>query len=599
VSAVDERDLIGHLDHCGACQRALELVAAGGEGLLLAARSADAESFGPALADVLGRLKEDAPGTGDGSDGDGDTIDHFEYLSPSSTSGHIGRLGHYAVLETIGRGGMGVVFRAFDEQLHRVVAIKVLASRLAASDAARERFIREARAVAAIHSDHVVAIHAVEEAAGRPYLVMEYVAGGSLEARLRAGPLPPADVLRVGEQTARGLAAAHARGVIHRDIKPANVLIGPGGRIKITDFGLACAADEAEPTAAGTVAGTPAYMAPEQARGEPVDHRADLFSLGSLLFALATGRPPLEGDALAVIQEVGAGRTELPPGSVTAIPPGLAAVIDRLRAPAPADRFASADEVADVLGYQLRRMNRAVSTRTWWGALAAILLVAAGFTAWAIWGSMDTPGGGPVARRPLPPRVLLVLPGHDFSYPDYITVRSTLVNNGFEVVVTSSAADEAVPMPNRPDFAEPVPVNWPIQEANGADYGAVCFLGGSGVLEYAKGGKNAPAARRLIAEAQGAGRLIAAVGTGPVVLAEAGVLHGEATCYRWDPPKNEVPGRYVRRLEAAGATWVDRPFVIDGTIVTGQGSGHTAGQGPDTVAFARALVEQLKTTRAP
>src|SRR5262249_14681960 len=159
----------------------------------------------------------------------------------------LGRLGHYEVLEVVGRGGMGVVLRAFDERLHRVVAIKVMAAQLATSATARKHFTREAQAAAAVSHDHVVTIHAVEEADGLPYLVMQYVAGMSLQERLnREGPLQLPEVLRIGTQVAAGLAAAHAQGLVHRDVKPANILLENGvERVKLTDFGLAQAADDA------------------------------------------------------------------------------------------------------------------------------------------------------------------------------------------------------------------------------------------------------------------------------------------------------------------------------------------------------------------
>src|SRR5262245_36469742 len=238
-----------------------------------------------------------APGGGEGVD----------FLDPSDTPGSIGRLGHYEVKEVVGRGGMGVVLKAFDEQLHRVVAIKVMAPPLAASATARKRFVREARAQAAVTHDHVVTIHAVEESGPLPYIVMQFVAGESLQDRLdRAGPLQLHEVLRIGTQAATGLAAAHAQGLVHRDVKPANILLENGvERVKLTDFGLARAADDASLTQSGTVAGTPAFMSPEQAEGKPVDHRSDMFSLGSVLYAMCTGRPPFRAStSMAVLKRV-------------------------------------------------------------------------------------------------------------------------------------------------------------------------------------------------------------------------------------------------------------------------------------------------------
>src|SRR5262249_42852539 len=197
------------------------------------------------------------------------------------------------VCEVVGRGGTGVVLGARDTKLSRVVAVKVLAATLAASGTARQRFAREARAAAAVRDDHVVAIHAVRDDAPVPYLVMEFVEGCNLEALLRkSGPPGVKEVLRIGFQIACGLAAAHRLGLVHRDVKPANILLENGvQRAKLTDFGLARAADDASLTQSGLIAGTPMYMAPEQAAGEPLDGRADLFSLGSVLYEMCTGRP--------------------------------------------------------------------------------------------------------------------------------------------------------------------------------------------------------------------------------------------------------------------------------------------------------------------
>src|SRR5262249_51778154 len=188
------------------------------------------------------------PACGDNTQGEspaevGDT-EPLDFLAPSEEPGSLGRLGHYEVNEIIGRGGMGIVLRAFDEELHRIVAVKVMAAPLATNATARKRFRREAQAAAAVSHDHGVALHAVEEANGLPYLVMQYVSGLSLQERLdRVGPLDLQEILRIGMQTASGLAPAHAQGLIHRDIKPANILLENGvERVKITDFGLARAA---------------------------------------------------------------------------------------------------------------------------------------------------------------------------------------------------------------------------------------------------------------------------------------------------------------------------------------------------------------------
>jgi len=268
-------------------------------------------------------------------------------------------IGHFDVLETVGRGGFGVVVKAFDQKLRRVVAIKMMSAELATTSPARRRFVREARAAAAVHSDNVVHIYAVEENPV-PYLVMEYISGGSLQGYLdRTGPLDVRETLRFGAQIARGLAAAHATGLIHRDIKPANILLESETlRAKLTDFGLARAADDASLTQSGVVLGTPMYMAPEQARGEPLDARADLYSLGSVLYVMASGRPPFRAaNSLIVLQRV----AQCAPRPIREIipetPDWLCKVIDKLHAPKPADRFQSAAEVAAVLESYLAELE--------------------------------------------------------------------------------------------------------------------------------------------------------------------------------------------------------------------------------------------------
>src|SRR5262245_53275169 len=231
----------------------------------------------------------------------------FAFLQPSSRPDSLGRLGHYEVLEVLGQGGFGIVFRAFDEQLQRVVAIKVLAPDMAATSPARKRFLREARSSARVRHENVVHIYAVEEEP-LPYLVMEFVPGETLQQRLdRTGTMEATEVVRLGRQIAEGLAAAHDQGLIHRDIKPGNILIeaGPNQHVKITDFGLARTADDASLTQSGVLAGTPMYMAPEQASADTLDHRADLFSLGSVLYTMCTGRPAFRAPStLAVLKRV-------------------------------------------------------------------------------------------------------------------------------------------------------------------------------------------------------------------------------------------------------------------------------------------------------
>jgi serine/threonine protein kinase len=272
------------------------------------------------------------------------------FLQPSDDPEALGRLDDYEVLEVVGWGGTGVVLKARDTK-RQTVALKVLAPRLAASRTARQRFVGEAQAAAAVCDEHVVAIHAVCDAGPVPYLVMEYVQGITLEQRIRqAGALEIGEVLRIGAQLARGLAAAHAQSVIHRDIKPSNVLLQtqasqpPDWVVKITDFGLAGVAER------GVIAGTPLFMSPEQARGRPTDARSDLFSLGSVLYALCTGRPPFQGDSTADVLRSVCEDAPRPVREINADVPGwLGDLIDRLLAKEAGDRFTSAQEVADLL----------------------------------------------------------------------------------------------------------------------------------------------------------------------------------------------------------------------------------------------------------
>jgi hypothetical protein len=282
------------------------------------------------------------------------------FLDPPSREGTLGRLGHYHVQHVVGRGGFGIVLKAFDEKLHRMVAIKVLAPELAVNATARQRFIREARAAAAVTHEHVVAIHAIDEEHRPPFLVMQFVDGVSLQEKLNAkGALGLREILRIGGQIACGLAAAHKQGLVHRDIKPANILLENGvERVKITDFGLARTADDASLSQSGIVAGTPLYMSPEQAAGETVDPRSDLFSLGSVLYAMCTGRPPFRASTMMAVMKRVCDDAPTPVREVNPdIPDWLSASIARLHAKNPADRFQGAQEVAELLGQHLAQLQ--------------------------------------------------------------------------------------------------------------------------------------------------------------------------------------------------------------------------------------------------
>jgi WD40 repeat protein len=381
----EQADLTRHLDDCTGCQQELESMAAAGSwvgpGPWLRREPPCAEA---ALSQAMAELRGEA-GAFTLDEAPDDTEDEgLGFLRPPSQPGALGRFGHYEVLAVVGRGGMGVVLKAFDLGLNRLVAIKVLAPQWATSAAARRRFAREARAAAAVNHPNVVAIHAVDSAEGLPYLVMEYVPGQSLQQRLDGGPLPLEEVLRIGKETALGLAAAHAQGLVHRDVKPANILLEEGtGRVKLTDFGLARAWNDASVTQSGFLAGTPQYMAPEQARGEPVDHRGDLFSLGSVLYAMCTGRPPFRAaTTLAVLRHV----SESEPTPVRELSPHtpdwLVKIMNQLLTKDPAKRPQSAAELARLLEHRLTRLQRGHDhddtgppRRRWaWAAAAALAL---------------------------------------------------------------------------------------------------------------------------------------------------------------------------------------------------------------------------------
>ncbi|MCI0682962.1 MAG: protein kinase [Gemmataceae bacterium] len=356
-----------HLDSCPVCQERLDDVDdghAGADPLLRLARASGDPTAAPAdatLIQVMKRLHETKSPLRAGGAPD------LYFLQSSARTDILGTLGAYEILEVIGQGGMGVVLKAFDPALHRLVAIKVMAAAVAGSPNARRRFQREAQAAAAVCHDHILTVHGVvDDAGGLPYLVMQYVAGESLQDRLdRTGPLEPIEIVRIGLQTASGLAAAHAQGLIHRDIKPANILLENGlARVRITDFGLARMVDaDVQLTQQGAVHGTPEYMAPEQARGETVDHRADLFSLGSVLYAMCTGCPPFPGSStVAVLRHV----SDQAPAPIRSLNPNvpvwLEALVARLMAKNPAERFQSAAEVAALLEGYLAHLREPATT---------------------------------------------------------------------------------------------------------------------------------------------------------------------------------------------------------------------------------------------
>jgi serine/threonine-protein kinase len=255
--------------------------------------------------------------------------------------------GRYRVERELGGGAMAKVFLAHDEELDRRVAVKVLDEGLAADENFRARFSREARVAAGLSHPNVVTVFDVGEADGRPFIVMEYVEGRTLDDRLRdEGPLPPAEVERLGRQVCAGLEHAHEHGLVHRDLKPGNLIERVDGTVKIADFGIARAAEETELTEAGTIIGTAAYLAPEQAEGGAVTLQTDLFALGLVLYELLSARRPWQVERLPDL----ARRRGTPPAPLPRETwPGLKEAIGRCLEYEPEDRPASAAEVAALL----------------------------------------------------------------------------------------------------------------------------------------------------------------------------------------------------------------------------------------------------------
>jgi eukaryotic-like serine/threonine-protein kinase len=392
-------DTARHLESCPRCQERLAELS-GIDALVREACETLRDGGEPTLERKEGPASivvSVEPLLGDDTPIDCETVS-LDFLEPASHPEMLGRIGRYEVERLIGAGGMGVVMKAYDTELHRVVAIKVLLPHLATSSAARRRFAREAKAAAAVVHEHVIPIYNVESDGPVPYLVMQFVPGHSLQARVdEQGPLEVKEVLRIARQAASGLAAAHAQGVVHRDVKPANILLEDSmDRVLLSDFGLARTVDDATLTRSGTLAGTPHYMSPEQASGQSVDQRSDLFSLGSAIYFMCTGRPPYRSDSpMAVLNRI-CHEPHRPLDDVNPdVPIELAELVDRLLAKNPADRFATAEDVESHLasllaqlqqGHRLRRRGwlRQFRQRSSWfkklaiGTAAALLCMAVG-----------------------------------------------------------------------------------------------------------------------------------------------------------------------------------------------------------------------------
>jgi eukaryotic-like serine/threonine-protein kinase len=274
--------------------------------------------------------------------------------------GHIGR---FDIHRSLGAGGMGEIYEAYDTELQRTVAIKVLVSKFVENESMKQRFLREARMASQLNHPNIATIHEIGEAAGNPYIVMECVEGETLNDRINNGPIHLKEVLEIGEQIADALAEAHERGVVHRDIKSANIMITARGKVKVLDFGLAKPSplnaerkQKSRLTESGVLLGTVSYMSPEQATGEgEVSHLSDIFSLGVVLYEMLTGSLPFEGDTyFQTIQAI----NKRSPISIKKLrkdaPASLIAIIERLLKKSPAERYQSAIEIA----HDLRKVKR-------------------------------------------------------------------------------------------------------------------------------------------------------------------------------------------------------------------------------------------------
>jgi eukaryotic-like serine/threonine-protein kinase len=318
-------------------------------------------------------------------------------------------LSHYRILEKIGEGGMGVVYRALDTRLDRTVAIKLLRADAVGDPERKWRFVREAKAASALNHPHIITIHDIDSDQGVDFIVMEYVEGTPLDRLIPKGGLPVREAVDTGNQIASALGAAHAAGIVHRDVKPANVIVGRGGRIKVLDFGLAklverdaghllvtsdstaTAASVVERTRQGAILGTVAYMSPEQADGRPVDARSDVFSLGAVLYEMLAGRRPFEGNSY--LQTLTAILRDPPPPLRTLrpdVPANLERIVSRCLEKQPEDRFPSAGELEKELAELKGVPSSGAQTRSFhWKPdvlipVLCLVLLAGGVAAWRI-----------------------------------------------------------------------------------------------------------------------------------------------------------------------------------------------------------------------
>lgn len=318
--------------------------------------------------------------------------------------------GRYRILKELGKGSMGVVHQAHDPQIDRLVALKVLRPDRVATEAFLHRFMREAKAIGRLSHPNLVVVYDVGEDRGTVYLAMEFLEGKPLNELIDLDSFQPDEIIELGVQVAEALDYAHRKGIVHRDIKPSNIIVQPDGQIKITDFGIAHIEDPeaTQQTQAGEILGTPAYMSPEQVLSQPVDGRSDLFSLGVILYELATGKRPFRGENLAAMFRSITGEDPLEPiGLNPALPRELSQTIMKCLARIPEHRFATGKELAEAL----RRCGRTAAPspapkRTQPSALVITLsaFLLAGLIGIAVYYVLIKPRPAPVVVAPELPK---------------------------------------------------------------------------------------------------------------------------------------------------------------------------------------------------
>lgn len=412
LSEVQEQVLAQHLEDCETCRQQLDSLASGDDSWLKIESALRNETTGQhaprgprtALVPVSLAAVDRLHSIGVEIETSDFAVD---FLEPSKNKDALGRLNNIEIRSIIGHGGNGIVLKGFQEELNRLVAVKVMAPQLATSAAARKRFAREAQATAAIVHPNVMPILTVHSEGQLPYLVMPYVDCESLQDRIdREGCLPLLDILRIGHQIAKGLAAAHAQGLVHRDVKPANILLEKSvDRVMLTDFGLARAVDDGTLTRPGLIAGTPQYMSPEQAQGNAVDTRSDLFSLGSVLYAMCTGRAPFRAETTYGILKRVIDEQPLPMSPLNSeLPVWLTGYVHQLMAKSAASRTETADNisttlercVAHVQQPQANALPEAVqafaskSKMRFRGLFAGMVVLILAVCAWTYWKPIDT-----------------------------------------------------------------------------------------------------------------------------------------------------------------------------------------------------------------